>query len=43
MPYFHLMNDGLADHGVSVVVAVDVPVVHEQNRRAVENDLRTMS
>jgi len=38
-PGLYLVNNGLADHGVSVVVAVDVSVVKEQNRGSVEDQL----
>ena len=34
------MDDGLADHGEAVVVAVDVPVVHEQNWIPVDDYLK---
>ena len=34
------MDDGLADHGVAVVVAIDVPVVHEENWVAINDYLK---
>ena len=37
---WNLVDDGLADHGEAVVVAVDVPVVHEQNWIPVDDYLK---
>jgi hypothetical protein len=36
------VNDGLADHGVAVVVAVHVSVKHEENWMIIENHLKIM-